>query len=425
MPPLTREYDITVLGATGWTAAICAEHITRTFPTTLKWCLAGRSRSKLLSLSDHLRALNPDRLAPVIHTIPELTAEQLNPLAQQTKILINGIGPYHAYSTPVVAACASSGTHYVDFSTETPWIVDMVKSYDSIAKGSGAIIIPAISNCSSPSDLVAWMLATWVKGNQPPGETINHVLCSGRLTMLGMQGGSLMTLLGVAEKYGIGQYNSGDAWAMSSQQRPQKHVSWPSQRLTGYLYDDTLGHLTTSIVAGSNEAVVQRSAGLKPDLYGPDFTFREYQPASGMMGAILVHILTKLGILLLATPWFRAFLRWFSYEPGSGPDRETSRKKERMDFSAIGFLKGHRKPVAAARFTYNGALVDISAILAVEAAGTLLELNLDSNSSPLRPRGMCTPSTLGMPFVERLRQVGVEILVEPIFPTVNAERWTT
>lgn len=59
-----REYDVILLGATGYTGKLCAEHITTNLPTDLKWAVAGRSSSKLSALVDELRALVPDRLQP-------------------------------------------------------------------------------------------------------------------------------------------------------------------------------------------------------------------------------------------------------------------------------------------------------------------------------------------------------------------------
>lgn len=44
----------------------------------------------------------------------QLNREELEPLAQKTRLVINCVGPYHLYSTPVVEACAVTGTHYVD-----------------------------------------------------------------------------------------------------------------------------------------------------------------------------------------------------------------------------------------------------------------------------------------------------------------------
>lgn len=46
--------------------------------------------------------------------VVQLNATELNELAQKTRLIINCVGPYHLYSTPVVEACAAHGTHYVD-----------------------------------------------------------------------------------------------------------------------------------------------------------------------------------------------------------------------------------------------------------------------------------------------------------------------
>ena len=59
-----REYDLLLLGATGYTGKLCAEYITISLPTDLKWAVAGRSRSKLSALVDELKVLNPDRQQP-------------------------------------------------------------------------------------------------------------------------------------------------------------------------------------------------------------------------------------------------------------------------------------------------------------------------------------------------------------------------
>lgn len=59
-----KEYDLIVLGATGYTGKLCAEHITTSLPTNLRWAVAGRSEAKLSSLTERLKGLNGDRLEP-------------------------------------------------------------------------------------------------------------------------------------------------------------------------------------------------------------------------------------------------------------------------------------------------------------------------------------------------------------------------
>lgn len=45
-----------------------------------------------------------------------LTPTDLNALTAKTRVLLNTVGPYYLYSTPVVEACVEQGTHYVDVS---------------------------------------------------------------------------------------------------------------------------------------------------------------------------------------------------------------------------------------------------------------------------------------------------------------------
>ncbi|SCO78589.1 uncharacterized protein FRV6_02802 [Fusarium oxysporum] len=331
----TPTYEITILDATGWTATICAEHIAKGFPTNTKWCIAGRSAAKLEALRQDLRAINPDRLEPDIYVIPQLDGEGLDPLVKNTKVLTTGIGPYHRHGTPVVEACARDGTHYLDFSTETAWIAQMIRDFHEVAKTSGAIIIPAISGSSAPSDLVAWLIACYLRKQGLPAAS--EIVCSGKLSMLGMQGSSLHTVLDVAETYGINGWLTSDTSVLLPD---PKHVVKKSKGLLGHVYDQHLGHLTTSFVARGSESVVQRSAALNPKIYGQNFVYEEYSPATGLISALLMHIVTKLGILLLAVPWFRSFVRGKSFDRGSGPDRDESRKIESAEWKAASYVTG-------------------------------------------------------------------------------------
>lgn len=83
----------------------------------------------------------------------QLTLEELEPLAKKTRMIINGVGPYHKYSTPVVEACAKHGTDCLDLlvflscneatltfgsTTETLWIKELAEKYHLTAKASGA-----------------------------------------------------------------------------------------------------------------------------------------------------------------------------------------------------------------------------------------------------------------------------------------------
>lgn len=60
----TRQYELILLGATGYTGKFAAQHLTLSAPTDLKWAIAGRNQSKLASLSEELKKLNDDRIPP-------------------------------------------------------------------------------------------------------------------------------------------------------------------------------------------------------------------------------------------------------------------------------------------------------------------------------------------------------------------------
>ena len=59
-----RQYDIVVLGATGYTGRHAVEHICGHLPTNLRWAVAGRSANKLLALVEQLQRAQPDRQHP-------------------------------------------------------------------------------------------------------------------------------------------------------------------------------------------------------------------------------------------------------------------------------------------------------------------------------------------------------------------------
>lgn len=130
--PAQKEYDIILFGATGYTGKLCAEHITLTLPKDLKWAVAGRSASKLTAIVDELKSFNFGRRQPGIYIYPiyltspsvlrlylgietaTLSAQDLDILVKKTRVLINTVGPYYLYGSPVIEACVKNGTHYLD-----------------------------------------------------------------------------------------------------------------------------------------------------------------------------------------------------------------------------------------------------------------------------------------------------------------------
>lgn len=60
----SKDFDLILLGPTGYTGKLTVEHIVKNFPTNLKWALAGRSLQKVEGVAKELKTLNPDRADP-------------------------------------------------------------------------------------------------------------------------------------------------------------------------------------------------------------------------------------------------------------------------------------------------------------------------------------------------------------------------
>lgn len=397
MASLSKQYDIIVIGATGYTGSLVAGYINSQSSKAMRWAIAGKSLSKLNALQLKFRTVDPAR-PPEVEFV-ELETASLQKLTSKTKVLINAIGPYCVYSEPVLAACVETGTDYLDFCTETTWMRSMILKYHDKAIETGAKIIPAIGNSSSPSDLVSWLITK--KVSEQYGEAVNNITCSFDMKINGMSSGSLSSVTSVVAKYGIARLWSPDQYTLVPSKTTRKSADVPIlQQLFGYSHHVLLGHLTTSFAATGNIAIVQRSAHLNQGVYPRNFNYQEYMPVNSIFNAVLVHLLTKLGILLLALPFFRSFLDRTSKGSGSGPNEEAA-EGEYIRLHAVGTGENVKEPVLAV-YEFQGSMYLHSAMLAIEAAMVMLAPAEDG-----RQGGFHTPCALGSPFVERLRDAGI------------------
>ena len=88
-------------------------------------------------------------------------------IAETTRVALNFAGPFARYGESVIAACANSGTHYLDITGETLWVGEMREKYEDSARKSGAILIPFSGFDSIPSDLGAWYVQKLARKHSP------------------------------------------------------------------------------------------------------------------------------------------------------------------------------------------------------------------------------------------------------------------
>ena len=121
----TREFDIIVYGATGFTGRLVAEYLVQHYgeradvPT---WAMAGRSADKLAEIRDQIGAPKDTPLIVADASDPA----SLDAMASRAKVILTTVGPYQLYGAPLVAACVRAGTAYADLCGEPGWMREMI-----------------------------------------------------------------------------------------------------------------------------------------------------------------------------------------------------------------------------------------------------------------------------------------------------------
>src|SRR3954447_16900490 len=147
----SSKFDIVIYGATGFTGQLVAEYLAAhyTGKGDPKWAMAGRSLEKLASVRDAIGA--PAETALIQADASD--AASLNAMLDQTRSVLTTVGPYQLYGSELVAACAASGTDYLDLCGEPVWMRQMIDAHEASAKASGARIVFSCGFDSIPFEL--------------------------------------------------------------------------------------------------------------------------------------------------------------------------------------------------------------------------------------------------------------------------------
>ncbi|MBN8985412.1 MAG: saccharopine dehydrogenase NADP-binding domain-containing protein, partial [Rhizobiales bacterium] len=134
----SAEYDIVVYGASGFTGRLVAEYLASRGgePRDLKWAMAGRSLDKLAAVRDEIGAPKDTPLIAADAADPA----SLDAMLKQTRAVLTTVGPYQLYGADLVAACAKSGTDYLDLCGQPVWMRQLLDKPQAAALASGARI---------------------------------------------------------------------------------------------------------------------------------------------------------------------------------------------------------------------------------------------------------------------------------------------
>ena len=314
----SRDFDVVVYGATGYTGQLVAEYMGQRYRESkgLTWAIAGRSQEKLESVQNDfgLPADTPCVLADASD------AGSLVAMANRAKVVLTTVGPYTYYGESLLKACAETGTDYVDLTGEVLWMKDMIERYSETAQKSGARIVHSCGFDSIPFDLGVHFLQETAK--ERSGEYCSRV----RGRMRSMQG-----------TFSGGTAASGAATMAAIQKDPSvmQHLLNPFSLCEGFqgpsqppgnspVEEDGVW-LAPFVMAPINTKNIHRSNKLMGHPYGENFVYDEMMVAgSGEQGEATAKAIAGMQIGGDNPP-----------KPGEGPSKE-ERDAGFYEYSAVG-----------------------------------------------------------------------------------------
>lgn len=394
----TREFDIIVIGATGFTGALVAEYLRDQYGAggELRWAAAGRNERKLGTLRE---ALGSGAASLPLIVADTLNSESVRELAQRTRVVLTTVGPYARYGSELVAACAENGTHYCDLAGEVQWIRRMIDAHDGTARQSGARIVHCCGFDSIPMDIGAWFLQR--EAQERFGSYCESIELLVRAMKGGASGGTMASMMNLMREARADR-DVARVLAMPYSLNPEGEQRGPDRGdQRGVRFDDDAASWTAPfIMASVNTRVVRRSNALLGYPWGRDFRYHEaIRTGRGVGGwsraAIITGGLTGL-VGLASFDWSRGLLERFVLpKPGTGPDAE-AREKGFFNLEQIGKLADGRQLRSRISGDRDPGYGSTSKMLA-ESAVCLARDDLDS------PGGVLTPvAAMAAPLIERL-----------------------
>jgi short subunit dehydrogenase-like uncharacterized protein len=311
-----RPYDIILFGATGFTGGLTAEYLARHAPDTCRWALAGRNPAKLQAVRDRLTAANPTQ--PTLADLPLLTADAtdqaaLTTITAQTRVAATTIGPYATHGRPLVAACAETGTDYLDLTGEPEFVDRTYLDHHEQATRTGARLIHACGFDSVPHDLGALFTVRHLPRDVPL--TVDGYVRAGGA----FSGGTLASFL-----LALSRPRTSQALARrrrTTEPRPEGRTARAVPGRAGWSKD---AHAWVVPMPSLDPLIVARSAAALPE-YGPEFRYRHFAAVKHLPIAV-GGVLGIAGLFAVAQipPLRRGLSR--IVKPGDGPDEHRRAK---------------------------------------------------------------------------------------------------
>ncbi|WP_086562189.1 saccharopine dehydrogenase family protein [Streptomyces africanus] len=380
-----RPYDIVLFGATSFAGALTAEYLAAHAPEGLRWAIAGRSAEKLERLRERL----PGGAEPGVLRADVSDPASVRALAEQARVVATTVGPYVTYGEELVAACADTGTDYLDLCGEPEFVDLMYVKHDARARETGARLVHAAGFDSIPHDLGVYFTVQQLPQDVP-------LTVEGFVTAdAAFSGGTFASALN--------QFARQREMAAAARDR-RRH----EPRLVGRRASAPAGAPRFAKEVGAwalpmptiDPQIVRRSASAL-DRYGPDFRYRQYAAVRRL--PVAVGGVAAVGALVAAAQVPPA-RRWLSgrLRPGDGPSPE-KRAKSWFSLRFVGEGGGRR---VFTEVSGGDPGYDETAKMLAESA-----LCLGFDDLPKTAGQVTTAVAMGDALIGRLRAAGIRFRV--------------
>ncbi|MFH9348002.1 saccharopine dehydrogenase family protein [Kitasatospora sp. NPDC017646] len=389
-----RPYDLVLFGATGFTGGLTAEYLARTVPEGCRWALAGRDGRRLAAVRTKLAQVDPRCAGLPLLVADAADREALRAVAAGARVVISTVGPYLRHGEPLVAACADTGTDYVDLTGEPEFVDRMYLRHHERAVATGARLVHACGFDSVPHDLGVLFTVEELlrRGGPAPRVSVEGFVRAGG-TVSGGTFASAMTALSRPR-------------AMARAARARRAAE---PRPEGRLVRTPAGRPHRSRAARAwalplptiDPQVVSRSAAAL-DGYGPDFGYAHYAAVrrlpvalGGVAAVAAVALAAQLPLLRRAVGRLR--------KPGDGPGAE----QRARSWFAVRFVARARDGRTVLTEVSGGdpGYQETAKMLAESA------LCLAYDDLPPRAGQLTTAVAMGRPLIDRLIAAGISFRV--------------
>jgi short subunit dehydrogenase-like uncharacterized protein len=369
-----REYDVVLFGATGFTGALTAEYLAANAGGA-RLALAGRNREKLEKLDSGLPLLQADVDDPA----------SLREMASSARVVITTVGPYIKYGEPLVAACAETGSDYVDLTGEPEFVDLMYVRHHEKAVETGARIVHCCGFDSIPHDLGAYFTVKQLPEGVPI-KVEGFVRAGGTFS-----GGTLESALTAFSRVRQLTKTSGERKRMEqrSKDRRVRGIRGTPKRVS------SIGAWALPMPTIDPQIVIRSARAL--ERYGPDFSYGHYFATRSLPLAAGLPVGAAALFAAAQVPPARRFIL-SRRTPGEGPSREQIEKGWfKVRFEGEG---GGRRVVTQVSGGDPG-YGDTAKMLAESA------LCLAQDELPESAGQVTTAQAMGDALIERLRHAGI------------------